>query len=83
MDTGPLYIANAVGVPVVDIVGPDDMKEQSPIGLAVRFVRKNLACAPCSLVFSGIRYCKQGHLRCVKEITPEDVFEAGRSLLKI
>lgn len=82
MDTGPIYIANAVGVPVVNIVGPDDMKEQCPIGKNVRFVQKKLDCAPCSLVFSGVRYCKEGHLRCVKEITPREVFEAGSSFLK-
>ncbi|MFH1575342.1 MAG: glycosyltransferase family 9 protein, partial [Candidatus Nealsonbacteria bacterium] len=71
MDTGPIYIANTVGVPVVDIVGPDDIREQGPSGPNVGLVRKNIDCAPCSLVFSGIRYCKKGHLRCVKEITPK------------
>jgi len=82
MDTGPIYMANAVGVPVVNIVGPDDMGEQCPIGENVRFVQKKLDCAPCSLVFSGVRYCREGHLRCVKEITPQEVFKAGSSLLK-
>ncbi|MFH1780836.1 MAG: glycosyltransferase family 9 protein [Candidatus Nealsonbacteria bacterium] len=81
MDTGPIYIANALGVPVVDIVGADDMREQSPFGLKVRIIQKKLYCAPCIFVFAGIRYCKEGHLRCLKEITAEDVFQAAKELL--
>lgn len=81
MDTGPLYIANAVGVPVVNIAGPDDMREQSPYGPSVRIVQKDLPCIPCSLVLSGVRCCREGHLRCVKEIVPEEVFLACQPLL--
>lgn len=81
MDTGPIYIANALGVPVVDIVGADDIEEQSPSGPKCRIIQKKLYCAPCIFVFSGIRYCKEGHLRCLKEITPEDVFLAAEELL--
>ena len=32
IDTGPIYIAEAFGVPTVDIVGPMDEREQPPIG---------------------------------------------------
>jgi len=32
VDTGPIYIAEAFGVPTIDIVGPMDEKEQPPIG---------------------------------------------------
>lgn len=32
VDTGPIYIAEAFGVPTVDIVGPMDEKEQPPRG---------------------------------------------------
>lgn len=81
MDTGPIYIANALGVPVVDIVGADDMNEQSPSGPKCAIIQKELYCSPCIFVFSGIRYCKEGHLRCLKEISPEDVFEAAKKLL--
>ena len=31
VDRGPLYIAEAFGVPTVDIVGPVDEREQPPI----------------------------------------------------
>ncbi|MFH1575493.1 MAG: hypothetical protein ABIB55_00940, partial [Candidatus Nealsonbacteria bacterium] len=59
------------------------IREQGPSGPNVGLVRKNIDCAPCSLVFSGIRYCKKGHLRCVKEITPKEVFDVCLPLLKI
>ncbi len=32
VDTGPIYIAEAFGVPTVDIVGPMDEREQPPVG---------------------------------------------------
>jgi len=32
VDTGPIYIAEAFGVPTVDITGPIDEREQPPIG---------------------------------------------------
>ncbi len=32
VDTGPIYIADAFGVPTIDIVGPMDDREQPPIG---------------------------------------------------
>lgn len=81
MDTGPIYIANALRVPVVDIVGADDMREQSPFGPKVRIIQKDLYCAPCIFIFSGIRYCKEGHLKCLKQISVEDVFKAAQELL--
>lgn len=38
VDTGPIYIAEAFGVPTIDIVGPMDEKEQPPIGKFHRVV---------------------------------------------
>ncbi|MBI4128683.1 MAG: glycosyltransferase family 9 protein [Parcubacteria group bacterium] len=32
VDNGPLYIADALGIPVVDIAGPADIRSQSPQG---------------------------------------------------
>jgi heptosyltransferase-2 len=33
VDTGPIYIAEALGTPTIDIVGPVDEREQPPVGL--------------------------------------------------
>jgi len=39
VDTGPIYIAEALGVPTVDIVGPVDEREQPPVGKIHRIVK--------------------------------------------
>lgn len=82
VDTGPLYMANTVGTPVIDIVGPDNMQEQRPSGNKCKIVQKNIDCAPCLFIFLGVSFCKEGHLRCVKEITVEEVFQAAQDLIK-
>ncbi len=38
VDTGPIYIAEAFGVPTIDIIGPIDEHEQPPIGSRNRVV---------------------------------------------
>jgi len=82
VDSGPLYIADAVGTPVIDIFGPSDIKEVHPTGAKCRILRKDISCAPCSFMFEGPRFCKEGHSKCLKEITTEDVFNAARDLIK-
>ena len=81
VDTGPLYIANTVGTPVVVISGPCGMREQSPSGDKFKIVQKDIYCVPCSFVIVGARVCKEGHLRCLKETTPEEVFDAAVDLI--
>ena len=38
VDTGPIYVAEAFGVPTVDIVGPMDEQEQPPMGVKHKVV---------------------------------------------
>jgi len=82
VDTGPLYIADTVGTPVVSISGPCDAREQSPSGKKVIIIQKKINCVPCSFVIIGARKCKEGHLRCLRETTPEEVFKAAKELIK-
>ena len=82
VDTGPLYIADALEVPVVDIMGPSDMGEQCPIGSRSKIIQKDIHCSPCLFIFLGIRFCKEEHLKCLKETTVEEVFEAAQNLIK-
>ncbi len=81
VDTGPLYIADTLGVPVVDIVGPVDVNELYPLNTQSRIVQKKIYCVPCTYMFYVPRFCKEGHLRCLKDITPEEVFDAAISLI--
>ena len=81
VDTGPLYMADAVGVPVVDIAGPADVDELYPLDKRCRIIQKKIYCVPCAHMFDVPRFCKEGHLRCLREITPQDVFAAAVSLI--
>ncbi len=76
VDTGLIYMADALGVPVVDIAGPCDMDDQRPTGKkSVIVQRKDLPCVPCSHTFKAPYGCRYGHRGCVKGITVEEVFE--------
>jgi len=82
VDTGPLYIANALEIPVVDIAGPCSMESQCPTGKKIIIVKKEINCYPCSFVSSAPSYCKEGHKRCIKEISVNDVYIAVKKMLK-
>jgi ADP-heptose:LPS heptosyltransferase len=75
VDTGPLYIANALGVPVVNIAGPCDLHTQSPDGI-YEIVQKPLECVPCSFIMNAPKVCKRGDRKCLKIVTVDDVLEA-------
>jgi len=80
VDTGSLYMANAMNVPVIDIAGPIDIYEQPPLGDKCKIVQKKLSCIPCSFVLPPARECKNGSYQCIKDISVEDVLEAVNSL---
>jgi ADP-heptose:LPS heptosyltransferase len=82
VDTGPLYIAHAVGTLVVDITGPCDIDEQPPRDSNAKLVYKKIECWPCSFVVPPARYCKRKHLHCIKNISVNDVFGAVVELVK-
>ena len=74
-DSGPMHIAAAVGTPTVALFGPTDPLRTGPYGEGHRVIRKGLYCSPCLK-----KECDT--LRCMKEITVDDVFEAVRELLE-
>jgi ADP-heptose:LPS heptosyltransferase len=80
VDTGPLYIANALGVPVVNIAGPCDLHTQSPDGIH-EIIQKSLECAPCSFIMDAPRICKRGDRKCLKLVSVDEVLEALERLL--
>lgn len=83
VDSGPLYIASAVGTPVVDIAGPIDIYEQPPLGEKCLIIKKDLPCAPCSFMIPPARYCKTGDRRCLKKISAKEVFEGIKKFLNL
>lgn len=74
-DTGPMHIANALGVPVVAVFGPTDPAATGPLRPPFVVLKKDVACRPCLY-----RVCPYDH-RCMIRIEAADAFEAGRGFL--
>jgi len=73
-DTGPMHIAAAMGCPVVALFGPTAPWRTGPYGQGHRVIRAEVDCSPC---FKK----KCDHMRCMKEITVEEVFEATKDII--
>ena len=75
VDTGPLYIAEAFGVPTVDIVGPMDEREQPPIGEHHKVVVPPRTAAAIHIMNARV-YDEQEARRQIEAISVEMVCEA-------
>jgi ADP-heptose:LPS heptosyltransferase len=81
VDSGVTYLADAVVVPIVVIMGPADAKEQRPMGEFVEIIQRAEPCAPCCLVFATPYTCKVGTLACIKPITADEIGQRAINLL--
>ncbi|MFH1578394.1 MAG: glycosyltransferase family 9 protein [Candidatus Omnitrophota bacterium] len=81
-DTGPLRFANALGIPTISLFGPVDEKVYGPYPSSVRNVvlKKDFDCRPCYQYFRTPD-C-QYQLRCLAQISTEEVFQAAERLLE-
>ncbi len=79
-DSGPLHIAYAVGTPLVAIFGSTDPELTGPFPQAewsrAIVLTHNLSCGPC---FE--RTCVKNDLRCMYEITSDDVYLGIKKIL--
>jgi lipopolysaccharide heptosyltransferase II len=81
-DTLLTHIAAAAGVPTVVIMGPTPHTSVYPYGVPHRIVRLGLPCSPCyAYSRHGIRCTNAVHLRCLKDLAPEQVAAAADDLL--
>jgi len=69
VDSGPLHMAAAVGVPVVALFGPTDERKWGPWGPGHTVITKRLACHPC-------KPHKCHDHECMKQIGIEEASEA-------
>ncbi len=74
VDSGPMHIAAAAGLPVVALFGPTAPRRTGPYGSGHVVVRKAVECSPCFK-----KTCTDP--RCMKEITVDDVMDAVSGLL--
>jgi heptosyltransferase-2 len=79
-DSGPLHVAYAVGTPLVAIFGSTDPELTGPVPQAewsrAIVLTHNLSCGPC---FE--RTCEKNDLRCMYEITSDDVYLGIKKIL--
>ena len=70
-DSGLMHVAAALNRPLGALFGSSDPKMTPPLSENAQLFYRALPCSPCFR-----RVCPLGHLRCLKEITPEEVLTA-------
>lgn len=81
-DSGPMHLAWTQDVPLVALFGPT-VKELGffPRGDNATVAEIPLKCRPCGL--HGPRTCPKGHHNCMRELTPEQVWNELRKKLNV
>ncbi|MBF0606029.1 MAG: lipopolysaccharide heptosyltransferase II [Magnetococcales bacterium] len=83
-DSGPMHVAYSVGTPIVaifgstdpDITGPPQCSADLHFGFRSSVIRKKLSCSPCFK-----RTCKKTDIKCMTDITPDEVLAEVWALL--
>lgn len=78
-DTGPQYIAEALEIPTIDIVGPVDEREQPPMGILHKIVKVDRK-RPALYVMNARVYDREEAERQTREITAGMVYQAFKDL---
>jgi lipopolysaccharide heptosyltransferase II len=77
LDSGPMHISQALGVPTLALFGPSDPRASGPLKTSSSAVlKKDFACSPC-----GWAPCPH-QLACMRAIEVEEVAGAAGSLLR-
>jgi heptosyltransferase-2 len=79
-DSGPAHLASAVDIPLVVLSGADNPAETSPLSdKKTVIIRDNLDCISC--VKNKCPLHGDSYMRCMNDISVDEVFEAARSHL--
>jgi heptosyltransferase II len=74
-DTGVMHMGTAVGTPVVALFGPTVQQFGFfPYSEQARVLQLELGCRPCTS--QGGPRCPRGHHRCLRDLSPDMVFQA-------
>ena len=81
-DTGLMHMSAAVQTPVIAIFGSSVVEWGfEPFRIPhILLEEKGLYCRPCSHI--GRNSCPQKHFKCMRNISPQHVFDALKSILK-
>ena len=78
-DSGLLHMAVGLGTPTLSLFGPGRQKKWGPRGGGDSVINHLLPCSPCT-TFGSTPECPY-QVRCMEEITPEELFQAAQRLL--
>ncbi|MEK7288353.1 MAG: glycosyltransferase family 9 protein [Elusimicrobiota bacterium] len=90
-DSGPLYLAAALGTPTLMLFGPSDPLLVAPQGPRRRYLVRRVPCHPCytpqtarnSSRFNGREFiCWTGTHECMKELSVAEVEQAVHEMLE-
>lgn len=76
-DSGLMHVAAALEIPITAIYGSTSSEFTPPLTDRVELITTDIECRPCFQ-----RKCPLGHLRCLKDIKPDQVSEAVDRLLR-
>ncbi len=75
-DSGLMHLAAALGRPTIGLFGSSSEHKTPPVGPHVCCLSVDLPCRPCFQ-----RNCRLGHLKCLHDLSPAQVFLSLRYLL--
>ena len=77
-DSGPLHIADAMGIPTLSFYGPTNPQTQAPLGERSHVLFKHVECSPC---YKDGYFPQCGHITCLNSITVDEVWEKVKVFL--
>ena len=76
-DSGPMHIAASTSTPIIALFGPTIPAVFGPWKAKAKIIEKELSCRPCRQ-----KKCIYKDFRCLRTITPEEVYKASLTMLE-